>query len=220
MFPTPTPIAKKPAKVSMWKFYFHSLVFGLIVYGFAYAYTSFNKTPGVLNKSAADASTILIGLSMLLTSLCYFFNFMDSKIIYRKYLGLIGFAFGVVHIGLSFSTLTSLFNVEVWQKGAMWPALTGLLATIIFTIMTLISNKLSMTVLGTKLWRNILRTGYLAMIFVWLHVVLLKSARWVTWYNGGMKTLPSMSLMVTVFITIVILMRVLMWAKIRLTKKK
>jgi DMSO/TMAO reductase YedYZ heme-binding membrane subunit len=200
-------------------FYFRVTLLGLLVFAATYSYTAWLKIPGTLNKSVADTSIILIGLSMLLTSICYFWDFLDSKIIYRKHLGLIGFAFGLVHIGLSFPALKRLFEISTWQQGAMWPALTGAIAAVIFAIMTLISNRYMATELGGRLWRAILRTGYLAIIFVWLHVVLLKYERWLTWFEGGMQTLPSMSLLVSIFMFIVVVMRVALWWSLRRLQK-
>jgi hypothetical protein len=55
-----------------------------------------------------------------------------------------------------------------------------------------------------------LRWGYAAVILVFAHVVLLKSARWITWYNGGMVTPPSLSLMVSGFMLLVLVMRVVL----------
>jgi len=201
------------------KLYLRVLVLGLIVFGLSYFYTSFNQIPNALNKSVADTSVILIGLSMLLSSICYFWNSLDSKIIYRKHLGLIGFAFGLVHIGLSLSLLQRLFNIETWQKGAFWPALTGLIAALIFAVMTFISNKYAASHLGGKVWRMILRTGYVAILLVFAHIVLLKSSRWITWYQAGMKTPPSMSLIVSGLIVIVLGMRVLLWWALKKNQK-
>ncbi len=188
----------------------------LVLYGALYAYTSYMGIPNVMNKSVADASIVLIGLSMWLSSLSYFFTIFDPLIKYRKHLGLVGFAYGVTHIILSFSALQLLFDIKTWQTGTMWPALTGLLATVIFSVMTLISNRLMMTKLGVVLWRQILRLGYIAMIFVVAHVVLLKYARWATWASE-LQSPPSTSLMVTVFSLVVILMRLLMEWRIRRT---
>lgn len=214
--PKPVSPARTYSELGM---YIRTLVFSLVLYGALYFYTLKMGIPGTLNKATADTSIVLIALSMLMSSLSYFFNVFDSKIKYRKHLGLIGFAFGVAHIGLSFSALQALFNIAVWQKGAMWPALTGALATVIFIIMTLISNRMAMTKLGVNLWRNILRTGYIAMLLVLAHVVLLKSPRWITWIQGGMKTPPSTSFMVSIFVVIVVVMRLVMWLKIRFTPK-
>lgn len=204
-----------PSKPSELMLYLKVLIFSALLYGGAYAYTSWLKVPNIINKTTADVSIILIGLSMWLTSLGYYFNVFDTFIRYRKHLGLVGFAYGVAHILLSFSALQNLFRAETWENGLMWPALNGLLATVIFTIMTLISNTFMAKTLGGKLWRQILRTGYIAVIFVWFHVVLLKSARWITWYEAGMQTPPAMSLIVTIFMTIVVLMRIALWWSLR-----
>ncbi len=200
--------------------YLRTLIAGAITFGLTYGYTSAMGIPNVINKSAADTAILLMGFSMLLSSLCYFWNFFDHLIVYRKHLGLIGFAFGIAHIALSFSMLTGLLQPSTWQNGAMWPGLTGVIATVIFTVMAIVSDRNIAMLIGGKLWRPILRTGYIAVIFIWLHVVLLKSGRWITWYNGGMKTLPSMSLLVTIFMVIVLVMRILLEVSIRGKKKR
>jgi DMSO/TMAO reductase YedYZ heme-binding membrane subunit len=192
-------------------FYFKTSIFSALVFAACYGYLRWLNVPGELNKSAADTAILLMGMSMLLSSVCYFWNFLDWAIVYRKYLGLIGFAFGVAHLSLSWAPFLSLFKATTWQDGKMWPVLTGALAFGIFTIMALVSNSFLARKLGGKLWRYILRTGYLAVILVWFHVVLLKSPRWITWYQGGMKTPPSLSLIVAVFMFIVVVMRLVLW---------
>jgi DMSO/TMAO reductase YedYZ heme-binding membrane subunit len=86
--------------------------------------------------------------------------------------------------------------------------------------MAIISNRYSAIHLGGKTWRILLRTGYLAVAMILAHVVLLKSGRWLTWFNGGMKTLPSMSLLVAGFMVVVILMRLILWASLRAKNQK
>jgi len=206
MTPVTTPTA--PSETAL---YFRVGIFSLLLFGSCYAYTSFLKIPGTLNKSVADTAIILVGLSMLLSSLCYFWNFFDSVIRYRKHLGLVGFAYAIAHLVLSLSAFQALLKVETWEKGLMWPALTGVIAMVIFAIMAIISNSMMAQLLGGKVWRAILRTGYIAIIFVCVHVVLLKFPRWLTWYTSGMQTLPSLSLIVTLFMLIVLIMRVILW---------
>ncbi len=206
---------KKVSSNSEMKLYVRVTILGLAIFLGLFTYTSWLKIPGVLNKSVADTATILIGLSMLLSALCYFWNFFDSKIIYRKHLGLIGFAFAVVHLILSWSAMMDFIQVETWKENAVWAPLTGTVALLIFTIMSLISNRFSALKLGGNNWKLILRTGYFALVLVFLHVVLLKGARWVTWYEGGMKTSPSSSLLVSSFIVIVVLMRIGLWFSLK-----
>ncbi len=193
---------------------------GLLLFGGIYWYTTAMQIPNPLNKAIADTSVYLMGFSMILSGICYFWDFLDTKIIYRKYLGLIGFAFALVHIGLSFSALLRLFQIETWQKGLFWPALVGLVATMIFTVMAAISNQFSASHLGGKMWKNILHTGYIAMILILAHVVFLKLKYWMPWFNDGMKTLPSSSLLVSGFILIVVLMRVAVALSVRTHAKK
>jgi hypothetical protein len=197
------------------RLYFKTVVFGLVLFAVFYAYTSWQGLPSVLNKTVADVSIVLIGLSMILSSLCYFWNYWDSKIIYRKYLGIVGFGAVLIHLALSFSLVKKLFAIDYWLQSKSLAFTTGGAAVIIFLIMTLISNRLAAAGLGGRLWRGILRTGYLGVALIWLHVYLLKTKHWMTWYQDGMTSLPSLSMLVTVFMTLVILMRVALWLALR-----
>lgn len=191
--------------------YLKTFVFALFIFLGAYLYLSWLKIPGTLNKTTADTAALLVALSMIFSSLGYFFNFADRLAIYRKHLGMIGFGFAVWHLLLSWSALLNLFKVETWESGKMWPMLTGFLAFSIFTVMALISNQLSTRLLGSKLWKGILRFGFLALILVMLHVFFLKSARWLTWYQEGMQGPPALSLLVVIFTAMVLILRLALW---------
>lgn len=200
--------------------YFRVKIFGLIIFALAYFFTSSQNIPNALNKAVADTAIILMGLSMILSSICYFFNFLSFSMVYRKHLGLIGFAFSLVHLWLSLGAFWKLFEAQTWQQGTFWPALSGLLAIVIFGVMSLISNQFSATLFGGRVWKMMLRTGYIAMIFVLAHVILLKMARWQTWYDGGMKTLPSMSLIVAGVIILFLFIRLLLSISLRTRNSK
>lgn len=210
-----TPKNATPVKKSFWAhqgpLYFKTGLLSAVIFAGTFYYTKWMSVPNELNKSLADTAVVLIGLSMLISSLCYFWNSFDWSIVYRKYLGLVGFAYALAHLLLSWGPFLTITNATTWQQGRMWPVLTGLLALIIFAMMAAISNAFSARLLGGRTWRYVLRTGYVALFLVGAHVVLLKSARWLVWYQGGMKTLPSMSLLVTGFIGLVIAMRLLLW---------
>jgi DMSO/TMAO reductase YedYZ heme-binding membrane subunit len=212
-------IKKTPTNQSELSKYIKVLLLGLLIFAVFYYYLTWLEIPGMLNKAIADTSVILMGLSMLLTSVCYFWNFADTTIIYRKHLGLVGFGFAMIHLVLSNKTLLQLTNETSWQTGAVKPVIAGLVATIIFAIMALISNKIATTKLGGVGWGRILRTGYIALFFVLLHVVYLKGARWIPWFQTGIDRPPSLSLLITIFIIIVLLSRILLWLSL-LTKSK
>lgn len=210
----------KPSQRREAMFYAKTSLFAAAVFLACFGYLKFLDIPGEVNKSVADTAIILMGLSMLISSICYYWNRFDWTIIYRKYLGLVGFAFGIAHLLLSWGAFTSLFRATTWSSGAYMPALAGVVALGIFAIMAAVSNTFAASKLGGKVWRYILRTGYLAVIFVFLHVVLLKSARWVSWFTEGMKTLPSLSLLVSIFMVVVIVMRLLLWFSLWKAAKK
>lgn len=191
--------------------YLKTFAFALLVFGGAYLYLSWQKISGTLNKTTADTAAFLVALSMIFSSVGYFFNFADRLAIYRKHLGMIGFGFAIWHLLLSWSALLNLFKVETWESGKMWPMLTGFLAFLIFTIMAFISNQFSTRFLGSKLWKGILRFGYLALVLVMLHVFFLKSARWLTWYQDGMQGPPALSLLVVIFTIVVLILRLALW---------
>lgn len=210
----------KPSAFGDWPLFLKTGIFGLVLFALSYSYSHWMKIPGELNKSMADTAILLIGLSMVLGSVSYFWKSFVWALVYRKYLGLIGFAFGVAHLLLSWGAFLSLLNISTWQQGKMWPVLSGAIALIIFAIMTAVSNSFLVRRLGTVNWKRILQMGYVAILFVLLHVVLLKSGRWVTWYQGGMKTLPSLSLVVTLFIVLVVVMRISLEWSLRRKKLK
>lgn len=209
---------KSPSPVL--KYYVQTSICSAVIFGACFAYLKFLGIPGEINKSLADTAIILAGLSMVISSLCYFFNFLDWSIAYRKYLGLVSFAFAVAHLVMSWKPFLNLFKVATWQEGRVWPVLAGTVALAIFAVMALISNAFSAKLLGGKLWRQILRFGYVAILFVLAHVVLLKYARWVTWFEEGMTSAPSLSLIVSVFMVFVVVMRVLLWLALRSKSKK
>jgi DMSO/TMAO reductase YedYZ heme-binding membrane subunit len=187
----------------------------LVVFGASYGYLSWMGIPGTVNKAVADTSVIFICLSMLLSSICYFWNFADTKIVYRKHLGLVGFGYAVVHLLLSLPALKQLTNPQAWQSGAVYPVLAATVATIIFTVMALISNNYAAKELGGIWWRRILRTGYLGLIFALAHVALLKMSRWVTWWQEGTSRPPALSLIVSVLIVITLVSRLILEVSLR-----
>lgn len=200
------------------KLYINTIFFAAVVYILTYFYISFTPARLPLNNAVANTAVFLMGFSMVLSSICYFWNFLDKLIIYRKYLGLVGFAFAVTHVLLYIPVFMALFSVEAWQNDFILVPLTGLVALLIFTVMAVISNKFMAGKIGGKLWKNILRTGYIAFIFVLLHLIFLDTSKWAKWVTEGFPTLPSMSLLISIFILWFLLMRVLLW--IALSKKK
>lgn len=196
--------------------YIRTTIFGLIVFVAFFAYTNFLKIPNAVNKSFADTAILLMGLSMAIKSIAYFFHSARAFLLYRKQLGLIGFGFLVGHIALSFSAFLSLFTPKAWSTGIPWPMFTGFVAGAIFTVMAAISFQKIASLLNGTLWRRILQMGYIALLLSVIHVILLKFGRWSTWYREGVQTAPSTSLVVAFITGIVLFLRIIYL----LTRKK
>lgn len=168
-------ITQKAPAHPTWKIWRNSFLFSVAVFLIVFLLHGLQASQFGFrqwNKSFADAGMILIGLSFALSGVCYFWNFADTKIIYRKDLGLMGFYMVLVHGIMSF-----FFGRRIsWQGylqgegGASF--LFALFSLLIFVMMALISNKYAIHELGGKVWRAFLRVGYIAFIFGYIHAAL------------------------------------------------
>ncbi len=191
------------------KLYVHVLLLSAVLCATVYAFLVWQGSPNLLNRTVANVSMILISLSLMMSGMGYFFNFLDKQVIYRKHLGLVGFGFGVWHFLLSFTGLAQL------QRPAMW---TGFVALLIFTLMALISNHLATKFMGGVWWRRTLRLGFVALFLVVIHVWLLRAHRWWTWLTEGLSGSTVLALGVTVLAVFVLLLRLIL--EIALRRKK
>lgn len=176
----------------------------------------------IINKIIAFTALVLIGLSLTLSAVCYFWDFADKQIIYRKYLGITGFVFALAHTLVSLFFLPEHFTLptdflERWQ-----PFLTGLLALVILAFMAVISNNWAIKKLGGGNWRKLMRiAGYTALILTIIHLTLHKYQGWLRWLTKRNTILPPLSLLAIVFAVSVLLLRLALWLsrKRSLTKK-
>lgn len=170
----------------------------------------------IANKVLAVTALVLIGFSLVLSAICYFWDFADKQIIYRKYLGITGFAFASVHTIISLFFLPTHFSFPTHFLDDWLPFLAGLVALIILTYMASISNNQAIKKLGGKTWRKLMRiTGYTALILTITHLTLLKYPGWLRWLRKINK-LPPLSLIAFIFAISVLLLRLALW----LSKKK
>lgn len=187
-------------------------VFSLVVLVMVFAYQWLDTGKASLrtwNKSYADGGMILIGLSFVLSSICYFWNFADTKIIYRKDLGMAGFYMVLVH-GLYSMFLNSHTKwYEYFNQSNLLSVTFALGSIVIFAIMALNSNKFAVHELGGKNWRRVLRTGYIAYIFALVHTGLQVSDEWIVWVRTW--GLPPLSMVVVAFGVLVILLRIILF---------
>ncbi len=205
---------KNSAAMTDIKRYFQTALFTAVLFGLSYWYLGVLKLPNLLNKAVADTSIVLIGLSMVMSSVSYFWNFADPLVSYRKHLGVIGFWLGLGHLFLSWGAFQRLINPETWAKGVPWATFTAMIALVIFALMTLISN-MTMTKMLGRWWKPLLRFGYVAIALIWLHVYFLKASSIMKWYAEGMKALPPSSVIMLGFMTVVMIMRGMLWLSLK-----
>jgi DMSO/TMAO reductase YedYZ heme-binding membrane subunit len=227
-------IMQKREVTLLWKLSLHTAWISVLVFIFAYWYLSLTEPESSIvttNKALADTAMILIGLSFALSGLCYFWNFVDTKIIYRKYLGLSGFAFGLAH-----GVMSAIFyfvwkprgyeNNPIFIVGHQWDFgaflvpnqyafFSAVIAISIFTMMAVISNQYAVHELGGIWWRRLLRVGYLAYIFATIHFAIKNIPEWRLMMKTPEFELPPLNFWVFLLVCGVIGLRLALWHSLR-----
>ncbi|HEX7017287.1 MAG TPA: ferric reductase-like transmembrane domain-containing protein [Patescibacteria group bacterium] len=204
-------------KTSLW---LSSILFSIVIFIVSLSYiflVAGNLNLVVLSQTTALTGGILIGLSFVLSSLSYFFDFADSKLKYRKQLGLLGYYFAVAHsLSLIYRFPTTYVeNFPHWLT--QLPNILGLAAMFILTYMAIISTEAGMRLSGTY-FRPLLRTGYLAYAFLIIRAYLIEGEMWHQW-AWSLDTWPPPRLLLTVFALNVIFWRLAMEVSLQLKKK-
>ncbi|MFA9262310.1 MAG: hypothetical protein ACEQSB_03055 [Undibacterium sp.] len=167
-----------PRRAMTRKLWLNSLLIMFGVNGFFYLYVILLDgpfTPTSFAKVMAGTANFLFAASLSLSSLGYFFDFLDSKVVYRKYFGLLGY-----FSALAYTLLLPVLRPDYYWYGFaehLWSSdfLLGLSAMAIFTMMAIISNDRMMLAIGPVRWRNLLRLGYVAFFLLVIRAVLNES---------------------------------------------
>jgi DMSO/TMAO reductase YedYZ heme-binding membrane subunit len=194
-------------------------IFGCAVFliglGYMYLYRGTIDTT-VLSENLAFTGGILIGLSFALSGITFFYNFLDSKLKYRKYIGLLGYYFAVAYT----VTLILRFPDRYWFQLASsfftFEVQLGIAAMAILTFMAVISQNWAALRLGRH-WRPLLRLGYLAYALLIIRAVIVEGAGWQLWAEK-FETVPPPRLLLTLYALLVIALRLIL--EIALQKKK
>jgi len=173
-------------------------------------------TLATYSESFAFAGGVLIGFSFALSGMTYFFNFLDSKLRYRKQLGLIGYFFALGH-SLSLLWRFPQYTQNIPQAYFAPDAILGLIAMGIWTFMAIISANWAMRALGRN-WRAALRLGYIAYGLLIIRAYLILGGNWTAWFSNPI-TLPHPRLLLSGFALAVILLRILLEISLRREKK-
>ncbi len=195
------------------KLWLNSWWFSSIVFSLAWLYEIIyekNISAASLADVTATTGAILIAASFALSGFSYYFNFLDNKLGYRKYLGVVGFLYA-----LAYAVMLIFMYPEKYGAGLMYrmheaEVILGLVAMAIFVFMIIISNiKVINQALGPKLWRQGLRLGYVAMVLLAIRAYLNQGDLWLGWADK-MNSLPPPSLIMAVMVLGVIILRLSM----------
>jgi DMSO/TMAO reductase YedYZ heme-binding membrane subunit len=187
---------------------------------YLYLYTGV-ITLRVINQSAAWTSVLLIGLSFVLSGLCYFLNAFDHLLPYRKHIGLSGFFYALGHAGLTLYLLSQRTNLVTYfiDPEHFWPLVFGMSALLVFAFMTAISNQLAIHRLGAKLWRGMLRFGYIGVILAVGHFYVIGGESWSEWLRS-MNSIPPFGIIALAFSLFVLILRVILEIDVRVKRSK
>jgi hypothetical protein len=159
-----------------------------------------------LAQVLAGVSGVLLAMSFSLSSFGYYCNFLDTKLIYRKYLGLAGYFVALAYV-LTMATQNPKFYIFGFTKNFFTADIfLGSIAMAIFTVMALISNKKALAMLGALRWKFILGLGYIAYALLVLRGILLDQALWTAWFAEP-STALSVRMILTVLGTLVLCFR-------------
>ncbi|MBI2012051.1 ferric reductase-like transmembrane domain-containing protein [Candidatus Daviesbacteria bacterium] len=195
-----------------------SLLYSFIRYNLVRNVPLDNLPLFISNKSVALSATILIGLSFLLGPLARFWPKTFSPHLYlRKHLGVIGFAIAALHVVMSLVLLNPAYYSKLYAEGGKLnlngeaSILFGILSFLIFSAISITSLPPIEKHMLPGQWKFVQRIGYLAYLFVLLHVTIMGYQGWFradSWQYG----LASISLISAIFVLFVLIMRFLVIA--------
>lgn len=191
----------------------YSLVIFIIISLYIFA-TQGTYDLRAFSRATANVGIILIGLSFMLSGLCYFWNFADHFIIYRKQLGVIGFIYALMHTSVVLyhaGTTQILIPTSLTRYGDI-ALISAEIAIIIYVGMTIISTQTVIHEIGGQRWRQLLRWGYIGLILSLLHMFIKGSYEWLSWLTGkSVGMFPAIGLLIFIFGIAVILLRIKLW---------
>lgn len=155
------------------------------------------------SKVIAGTSGFLLAYSLSLSTIGYYFNFLDSKVIYRKYLGLMGYYFALFYSAMLLFVNPDRYFYGFFEHLGSGDFVFGLSAMAILTVMALISNNKALKFLGPVRWRAILRLGYLAFFLLVVRGIILEGDLWQAWLTSG-SGLPPVRFLLSVVALFVI----------------
>ena len=139
-------------------------------------FKDFNNSLKELNKIFALAAIGLISITFILGPFSRIWPGIFARhLCMRKFIGLSGFGFALLHAIYSFSVIYGFSFEQIVNNSKVLGFITGLFALFIFFLMAITSNAASVKMLGYKNWKALQRTGYVALFLSILHFIILET---------------------------------------------
>ncbi|HEC65929.1 MAG TPA: hypothetical protein ENI23_11600 [bacterium] len=217
-------IVSKVKKVNIVGLWLKALLFGGIIFALVLGYSLLAREGELGNRLlgnvAANTGMVMIGISFMLSGLTFFWDFVDTKILYRKHIGLVGFYLILAHVVLKLDFYFAKPKIALGTSLSVISFMIALFALFIFILMTAISNRYSVKELGGKAWRKLLRLGYVAYFFAVIHFGIEKLDHWEEWINQKPISFPPFSLLLVIFGFLVFGLRIALEIAVRKKRSK
>ena len=128
------------------------------------------STIRLFSKSFAVSAVILLSVSLAIGPLARLWPKAQPLVAHRKYWGIVGFVFGLLHAALAFYD-PLLFSAQLALSRQN--VRLGLMALVVFALLTATSNAWAMRKLGGKNWKRLQQLGYLGLLLVGLDLLVL-----------------------------------------------
>ena len=186
-------------KRNPWKnIFFFSLTtipfFSIYYVGTVYEYVPLVE---IVLKGFTNTGYFLIGFSLILGPVAKFWNSFDKFLYYRKYLGILGFIYVLIH-GMIGTLIYVVPNPSIlWNN--YWAVALGIISLYLLFICYAISEIVVIRTLGPKKWRRLIRyISYSAFIIATIHIYLAKLPVWQNYVDSEV-IFPPLSLVLFSF---------------------
>jgi len=169
----------------------------------------------VNNKAVALGAVIFIAIAIVLGPICIWWPKKATKLYpFRKTFGLLGFGFAVVHSFISLLIFNPHYYPKFFDVGRSLnlvgelSMLFGVLGLFVFSIVAITSLPSIKNSVSYEKWKTAQRLGYIAFVFVLLHVFVMGFQGWLTpghWPGG----LVPVSLIAFSVILVALLIRII-----------
>lgn len=157
----------------------------------------------ILNKAAALAAVIFIACSYLIGPVIRWHNRDPRKLVIVKFCGLMGLSLAAMHMVMAVCLLTPAYFGKYFQDGGRLDAIgelgmaTGIVALWALAMPGIATLPGMAKAIGGKRWKRSQRMGYLCLVLVVAHLVVLGWQGWMTpaRWNAG---LPPISLLAVI----------------------